>query len=203
MQKLTSGVCLGFALALSACGGPEAVEADSLQQQAQGVVTPVGMTLNGCDYTLSAVQVSNSPPIWDMTITRTAGTTACTLPLGASQVIGQALLNEPTYLSIAGTDAGIVGGYLNKNGFSGSSAIVYTVGGVNTTTLAFVRSDNAMCDYRAGNITEGSVSTAINGTKVNVFGRRNCKINGQPGNFYSAGFVDFFTSTTPPTYLLF
>ncbi|RKH67595.1 hypothetical protein [Corallococcus llansteffanensis] len=199
MNKFARSVCLGSALVVSACGGSEQVEGEELAQQSARLLTA---SSQGCDYSVASVQTTPSPPQYNIVVTRTGGV-SCPYPTGVSQVVGTAVLNAPGSLGMVGGSLGLAVGYVKKNGFSGSSANIYSLVHVDTATLAVMRNADILCDYRTGNIITGSLSISADGTGVSVFGTKDGKINGQSGTYYSASFVNFFTSTTPPTYFVF
>ncbi|NBD09138.1 MULTISPECIES: hypothetical protein [Corallococcus] len=199
LNKLTSVVCLGSALVVSACGGPEAQDGDGFAQQGARLTTA---TSQDCDYSVSTVQTTTSPPQYDVVVTRTGGVN-CTLPTGVSQTIQNVPLSAPGPVSIVGSDLGLAVGFVMRNGFSGSAAYIFALRHVNPTTLATARNADIYCDYMTGNISTGTVSIGAAGTAVSVFGTKTGKINGQSGNYYSASFANFFTSTTAPTITVF
>ncbi|MBN8227879.1 hypothetical protein JYK02_10195 [Corallococcus macrosporus] len=192
MNKLTSVVCLGSALVLSACGGPEQEDGAELARQSAALTTA---SSQGCDYSASTVQITTSPPQYNIVITRTGGT-SCTLPTGASYIVQTVPLDPPGPVSLAGSSEGLAVGFVMRNGWSGSSAYVMAVRAVDPTALSTTRSADIYCDYRTGNISTGSLS--INGTTLASSGTKACKINNQSGTYWYASFVNFFTSTTPP-----
>jgi hypothetical protein len=194
MNKLTSVVCLASALAVTACGGPDLADDAVLAEQRAGLTTA---SSQGCDYAVSTVQTTTSPPQYNVVLTRTGGT-GCTLTTGDTQVIQNVPLDAPGNVSIVGSSLGLAVGFVMRNGWSGSSAYIYALRRVDPTTLATTRNADIYCDYMTGNITSGSLSIASTGTSVSVFGNKTGKINGKAGSFYSAAFMDFFTSTTPP-----
>jgi hypothetical protein len=63
--------------------------------------------------------------------------------------VGTAVLNAPGSLGMVGGSLELAVGYVKKNGFSGSSANIYT-----------------------GNIITGSLSISADGTGVSVFGTK-------------------------------
>ncbi|MHA7630788.1 hypothetical protein [Corallococcus sp. M7] len=70
MNKLTSVVCLGSALMLSACGAPEQEDGAELAQQSQAFIWPSTASSQGCSFTLNATQITTAPPSWNITLTR-------------------------------------------------------------------------------------------------------------------------------------
>jgi hypothetical protein len=194
LNRLTSVVCLGSALVVSACGGPEMADDTVLAEQRAGLTTA---SSQDCDYSVSTVQTTTSPPQYNVVLTRTGGVN-CTLTVGDTQVIENVPLNAPGNVSIVGSSLGLAVGFVMRNGWSGSAAYIYALRRVDPTTLATTRNADIYCDYMTGNISTGSLSIASTGTSVSVFGTKTGKINGKAGTYYSAAFPDFFTSTTPP-----
>ncbi|RKH91170.1 hypothetical protein D7Y21_03955 [Corallococcus sp. AB045] len=192
MNKLTSVVCLGSALVLSACGGPEQEDGAELAQQSARLTTA---SSQGCDYSVSTVQITTSPPQYEVVLTRTGGT-SCTLTTGVSQVIQSVPLSAPGTVSLVGSNLGLAVGFVMKNGWSGSAAHIMAVRAVDPTTLSTTRNADIYCDYMTGSISTGSISTT--GTNLSVSGTKACKINNKSGTYWFASFTDFFTTTTPP-----
>ncbi|NOK08412.1 hypothetical protein [Corallococcus exercitus] len=194
MNKLTSVVCLGSALVLSACGGPEQEDGVELARQGARLTTA---SSQGCDYEATTVQITTSPPQYNVVVTRTGGA-SCTLTTGASVVVQTVPLSPPGTVSLSGSSLGLAVGFTMRNGWSGSAATVMAVRGVDPTTLSTTRNADIYCDYMTGNISTGSLSIASNGTTVNASGTKACKINNQSGTYWYASFANFFTTTTPP-----
>jgi hypothetical protein len=201
LNKLTSVVCLGSALALSACGGPEQEASESPSQQSQGVITPVSGSSQGCDFTVSGTQLSNSPPYYSVTLTRTGGA-SCPYPAGSSVLLGNSYSVEPV-LSIAGNSLGLAVGFTVKSSPSGSSMPYLAVRHIDVDTLATVRNADLRGDYPYGQITSGGVSILSDGTTLRSSGRFSGTLGGKSGSYYTATWTNFFTSTTAPTYSTF
>ncbi|WP_163999551.1 hypothetical protein [Pyxidicoccus caerfyrddinensis] len=174
-------------------------EGEPLAQQTARLTTA---TSQGCDYSVASVQMSVSPPQWNIVVTRTGGT-ACTLTTGVSQVVQSVPLRAPADVAIVGSDLGLAVGLVMRNGWRGSAAYIYALRHVNPTTLATVRNADIYCDYMMGNILTGLLSIGSAGTSVSVYGTKNGKINGQSGTRYNASFANVFTSTTPPSIFVF
>ncbi|NOK16776.1 hypothetical protein [Corallococcus carmarthensis] len=194
MNKLTSVVCLGSALALSACGAPEQEDGAELAQQSARLTTA---SSQGCDYEATTVQITTSPPQYNVVITRTGGA-SCTLTTGASQVVQTVPLSAPGTVSLSGSSLGLAVGFVMKNGWSGSAAYVYAVRAVDPTTLSTTRNGDIYCDYNTGSISTGSLGISSSGTNLSVSGTKACKIGGRSGTYWYGTFTDFFTTTTPP-----
>lgn len=196
MSRLARVVCLGSALVVSACGGPQQEEeGEVLAQQTARLTTA---TSQGCDYSVASVQTTVSPPQYNIVVTRTGGAN-CTLQIGASQVVQSVPLSAPTDVAIVGSDLGLAVGAVVKNGWSGSAAYIYALRRLDPTTLATTRNADIYCDYMTGNILTGNLTISADGTSVTVAGTKNGKINGQSGSRFWASFANFFTSTTPPS----
>lgn len=201
MNKFMRISCLGSALVVSACGGPlQEEEGEPLAQQTARLSTTA--TSQGCDYSVASVQTTVSPPQYNIVVTRTGGVN-CTLQTGVSQVVRSVPLDAPKDVAIVGSDLGLAVGAVVRNGWSGSSAAIYTLRRLDPTTLATTREADIYCDYMTGSILTGSLSLGSTGTSVSVYGTKSGKINGQSGTRYSASFSDFFTSTTPPSIFVF
>ncbi|NRD67982.1 hypothetical protein HRD49_40255 [Corallococcus exiguus] len=194
MNKLTSVVCLGSALALSACGGPEQEDGAELAQQSARLTTA---SSQGCDYEATTVQITTSPPQYNVVLTRTGGA-SCTLTTGASVVLQTVPLNAPGTVSLSGSSLGLAVGFTMKNGWSGSAATIMAVRAVDPTTLSTTRNGDIYCDYMTGSILTGSAGLNSTGTNLSVSGTKACKINGRSGTYWYGTFTDFFTSTTAP-----
>ncbi|MCY1047010.1 hypothetical protein OV208_37250 [Corallococcus sp. bb12-1] len=201
MNKFTRAVCLGSALVVSACGGPELVEEEHLAQQEAAFIFPSTATSQGCSFTLNATQVTTAPPSWNITLTRNGGT-GCPYTAGQSVVLGTSNGYEPK-LEMRGNALGLVPAFVFKGTFSGSSPIRLGLKHVDPATLAVVRDADIQADYPYGQITTGNPSIQTNGTTVNVVGNMSGTINGVSGIHYSATFTNFFTSTTPPSIYAF
>ncbi|RKH43335.1 hypothetical protein D7X55_14855 [Corallococcus sp. AB049A] len=193
-NKLTSVVCLGSALALSACGGPEAEDGAELSQQSARLTTA---SSQGCDYEATTVQITTSPPQYNIVITRTGGA-SCTLTTGQSVVVQTVPLAAPGTVSLSGSSMGLAVGFTMKNGWSGSAATVMAVRAVDPTTLSTTRNADIYCDYMTGSILTGGANISANGTDLSASGTKACKIGGKSGTYWVAKFTDFFTTTTPP-----
>ncbi|MBZ4373076.1 hypothetical protein [Corallococcus sp. AS-1-6] len=194
MSKLTSVVCLGSALMLSACGGPEQEDGAELARQGARLTTA---SSQGCDYEATTVQITTSPPQYNVVITRTGGAT-CTLTTGASVVVQSVPLSPPGTVSLSGSSLGLAVGFTMRNGWSGSAATIMAVRAVDPTTLSTTRNADVYCDYMTGSISTGGLGVSSSGTNVTASGTKACKINGKSGTYWSATFTDFFTTTTPP-----
>ncbi|NOK32277.1 hypothetical protein [Corallococcus exercitus] len=194
MNKLTSVVCLGSALVLSACGGPEQEDGVELAQQGARLTTA---SSQGCDYEATTVQITTSPPQYNVVITRTGGA-SCTLTTGASVVVQTVPLAAPGTVSLSGSSLGLAVGFTMKNGWSGSAATIMAVRAVDPTTLSTTRNADIYCDYMTGSILTGGANIAANGTDLSASGTKACKISGKSGTYWVAKFTDFFTTTTPP-----
>ncbi|MBN9685595.1 MULTISPECIES: hypothetical protein [unclassified Corallococcus] len=194
LNKRMSVVCLGSALMLSACGAPEQEDGAELAQQGARLTTA---SSQGCDYEATTVQITTSPPQYNVVVTRTGGA-SCTLTIGASYVVQTVPLDAPGPVSLAGSSLGLVVGFVQRNSWTGSSPYVFAVRRVDPTTLSTTRNADIYCDYMTGSISTGSLSVSSNGTTVASSGTKACKINGKSGTYWYASFVDFFTTTTPP-----
>ncbi len=192
--KLTSVVCLGSALVLSACGAPEQEDGAELAQQGARLTTA---SSQGCDYEATTVQITTSPPQYDIVVTRTGGA-SCTLTIGASQVIQTVPLSPPGTVSLSGSSLGLAVGFVMRNGWTGSAANIMAVRAVDPTTLSTTRNADIYCDYMTGSISTGGLSVSSSGTHVSASGTKACKIGGKSGTYWAASFADFFTTTTPP-----
>lgn len=201
MRVFSSVVCLGSVLALSACGGPEQVEGEELAQQSSAVVTPATASSQGCSFMLEAIETTPTPPTYNVVLTRTGGLD-CPYPAGESRVMGTSYGSTPT-LSMAGNGLGLAVAYTLKGTYSGSSPKYLGLKHVDPATLATVRDADIRGDYPYGNITSGGVTIQSNGTTLRVAGYKSGTLQGLGGNYYVATFVDFFTSTTPPTFSTF
>ncbi|RKH60737.1 hypothetical protein [Corallococcus llansteffanensis] len=200
MNSLTRAVCLGSALVLSACGGPEPVEeGEALGQQSAGLTTA---SSQGCNYSVSTVLVTASPASHDVVLTRTGGT-GCPLPTGASVVVAHVVKDRPSSLALVGNSLGLAVGFVMRTGPLEPARYKYALRHVNPATLGTVRSADFACDYGTGDIYTGTLSLSGDGTGVGVSGTKTGLINGQAGNYYTATFLNFFTSTTPPTYSVY
>jgi hypothetical protein len=194
-------MCLGSVLALSACGGQEQVEGGELAQQSSAVITPVTVTLQGCSYTLNATMTLPAPPTYAVTLTRN-GDETCPYPVGESLTLGTSYGSEPK-LSMQGNSLGLAAAFTLKGTYSGSSPTYLGLRHVDPATLSQVRSADIRGDYPYGQITSGSVSIQADGTTLKVSGMKSGTLQGMGGTFYVATFVNFFTSTTPPTFVTF
>ncbi|WP_375759681.1 hypothetical protein [Corallococcus exercitus] len=201
MNKLTSVVCLGSALVLSACGAPEPEDGVELAQQSQGVITPVSGSSQGCDFTLSGTQLTTSPPSYSVTLTRTGGT-SCAYPAGESVEIGYSYSVEPR-LSIAGNSLGLAVSFTKKGTYSGSSPRYLAIKHIDPATLSVVRDADLRADYPYGQITSGGITILSDGTTLRAAGQFTGTLGGRGGSYYYANYADFFTSTTAPTYSTF
>lgn len=203
-NKLMSVVCLGSALALSACGGPEQEDGEALAQQSQAFVFPSTASSQGCSFTLNAVQVTTAPPSWNITLTRNgdAAGSVCPYTAGESVVLGTSNGFEPK-LEMRGNALGLVAAFVFKGTFSGSSPTRLGFKHVDPATLAVVRHADLQADYPYGQITTTNPSIQSNGTTVTVVGNMSGTINGVSGIHYSATFTNFFTSTTAPSFYAF
>ena len=193
-NKLMSVVCLGSALALSACGGPEQEDGAELAQQSAPLTTA---SSQGCDYEATTVQITTSPPQYTIVVTRTGGA-SCTLTIGASQIIETVPLSPPGTVSLSGSSLGLAVGFTMRNGWTGSAATIMAVRAVDPTTLSTTRNADIYCDYMTGSSLTGGLSVSSSGTNVTSSGTKACKIGGKSGTYWSASFTNFFTTTTAP-----
>jgi hypothetical protein len=196
MNAFSRVMCLGTVLALSACGGPEPVEGEELAQQAASVVVPATASSQGCSFKLDATQTTPTPPTYNVILTRVGGDT-CPYPAGESRVMGGVYGFEPR-LSMAGNGLGLAVAYTTKATYSGSSPYYLALKHVDPATLATVRDADIRADYPYGQINSGGVSILADGTTLRVSGTMSGTIQGRRGTYYTATFVNFFTSTTPP-----
>ncbi|RKH11001.1 hypothetical protein D7V97_12350 [Corallococcus sp. CA053C] len=201
MNKFARVVCLGSALVVSACGGPEQMEGEAIAQQEAAFVIPSTASSQGCSFTLNATQITTAPPSWNITLTRTGGA-SCAYPTGDSVVLGTSNGSEPK-VSLAGNALGLAAAFTMKGTFSGSSPIALGLRHVDPTNLTTVRSADIRGDYPYGQITSGGVSIQADGTTLKVSGSKSGTLQGMGGTYYTATFLDFFTSTTAPTYQTF
>ncbi|RKH47694.1 hypothetical protein [Corallococcus sicarius] len=200
MKKFTRAVCLGSALVFSACGGPEPVEeGEALGQQSASLTTA---SSQGCTYDVSTVLVTESPAAHDVVLTRLGGT-GCSLPTGASVVVARVVKDRPSSLALVGNSLGLAVGFVMRTGPLEPARYKYALRHVNPTTLGTVRHADFLCDHGTGDIYTGTVSLSGGGTGVSVSGTKTGLINGQAGNYYTASFTNFFTSTTPPTFTVY
>jgi len=200
MSALKFATSLAVAVLLSACGGPAAVDAPELTTQSAALTTGVS---RGCTFSLSYVQAPMTfPPRYDAVVTRQASTSC---PWGeASAVVGSSY--NPPALSLAANDLGVAVSYTNKYSLSGSSTGVWLeLRHLAPDTLAVVRyaTLTAGQDYRHTPIYSGELFLRTNttGTALIVQGTKAGVIAGETGSgqYYTATYPNFFTSTTPPT----
>ena len=177
------------------------MEGEELVQQSAAVVTPVTASSQGCAFTLSAVETTPTPPTDNVILTRDGGE-GCPYPAGESRLMGTSYGDVPK-LSMVGNGLGLAAAYTLKGTYSGSSPRFLALKHVDPATLATVRNADIRGDYPYGQITSGGVSIQSNGTTLRVAGYKSGTLQGMGGNYYVAMFVDFFTSTTPPTYSTF
>ncbi|RKH33659.1 hypothetical protein D7Y13_05595 [Corallococcus praedator] len=199
MNKFTRAVCLGSALVVSACGGPEPVEEASLAQQEAAFAVPATATAHGCNFTLYALDRPNVlPPTYDIKLNRFGST----CPYGdLTVVLGTSYSTEPK-LSMQGNALGVALSYSVQSSYSGSAARYLVFSHVDPATLAVVRNADIRGDYPYGQVNSGNVWIESNGTTVTVNGVMSGTIQGRPGTRYTATFPDFFTSTTAPSYYI-
>ncbi|WP_205525726.1 hypothetical protein [Pyxidicoccus trucidator] len=198
MNKLSRVMCLGSVLTLAACGGPEQVEGEELARQSAAVVIPATASSQGCDFTLNAIQTLPAPPTYNVILTRNGGE-GCPHPADVSTVMGTSYGSEPK-LSMKGNALGLAVAFTLKGTYSGSSPTYLGLRHVDPATLSTVRSADIRGDYPYGQITSGGVSIQADGTTLKVQGYKSGTLQGLGGNYYVATFVNFFTSTTPPTF---
>lgn len=202
MRFFKRAVYLCAAALLSACGGGDGVtgQDDALAQQESAASSA---SLDGCIYSISAYPQSGvTPTVYDIKLFRQPIPT-CVYGYG-TVTLGTSVVYEPTR-SVAVNALGIAASYTKKSSVSGSSPITLSVHQVDPATLTVIRSNSLGVYLGAGNIVSENVAIAADGTTVTVSGSKTGVIYGESGSGsrYTATFVDFFTSTTPPTVAAF
>ncbi|WP_163994945.1 hypothetical protein [Pyxidicoccus caerfyrddinensis] len=203
MQLLKRAVWLCAAVSLSACGGPE--EASQPSDGSEPVGTYEGTLLtgtsNGCSFAIDKFNVPLSPPYYNIYLRRSASAT-CAYP-ASSIVIGTSYTNPP--ISLAANNLGVVTGYSYKGTPSGSANIQCRVRHYDPATMTVVRESDIVVLYGAGNVNGCNVAISSNGTTVTVGGTKTGPLQGETGSGsnYVATYLDFFTSTTAPTYFAY
>ncbi|NBD08434.1 MULTISPECIES: hypothetical protein [Corallococcus] len=173
---------------------------DALAQQESAVSSA---SLDGCIYSISAYPQSGvTPTVYDIKLFRQP-IPSCGYGYG-TVTLGTSVIYEPTR-SVAVNALGLAASYTKKSSVSGSSPITLSVHQVDPATLTVIRSNSLGVYLGAGNIVSENVAIAADGTTVTVSGSKTGVIYGESGSgsHYTATFVDFFTSTTPPTVAAF
>lgn len=197
MHVFKSVVSLCAVVGLTACGGMEEQEGGLATQESALA------TSQGCTFTVSsAARPGTAPPIYDVKVTRAASDTCA---WGAdSVVVGSSTGTSPT-LSLVANDLGVAVSYTSKFSPSGSAPQTLGLQHLAPDTLETVRFAGLAVSLGRGSIYSGNLSIASDGTTLIVSGTKNGTISGQTGSGsnYVASYLDFFTSTTPPSIMTF
>lgn len=196
MRTLKLAASLSATLLMQACGGPATEEPSQLATSAAALTTAVS---RGCTFTLTYKEVMPPfPPTYVPVVTRQASSTC---PWGAGSVELPGAYSAPQ-LSLAANDLGVAVGYTNRYSPSGSSGTWLEIRHVAPDTLSVVRSVTlaAHVNYRPTYVN-GELSILSDGTTLKVQGEKGGVLPGESGSgqYYTATFPDFFTSTTAPT----
>ncbi|RJS17968.1 hypothetical protein DRW03_25745 [Corallococcus sp. H22C18031201] len=196
MQGFKCAVGMLAVLSLSACG-PEAEPQDSQTLAAQSQRLTTG-TSQGCSFTISSTALSMSPPYYRVDLTRAASATctADTVTLGYSYTT--------PVISLAANDLGVAVSFAYRGSPSPAGNIQCKVKHVAPDTLSTVRDTDLVVNFGAGNVNSCSLSISGDGTTLTASGTKTGPFPGQTGtggSYYIATYANFFTSTTPPTYV--
>ncbi|RYZ44252.1 MAG: hypothetical protein EOO71_00225 [Myxococcaceae bacterium] len=196
MQAIARALCLSTALLVSACGGPEQAESDTLGTQSQTLTTG---TSQGCTFTISsALMPGGGQPQYAITLTRAASSTCA---WGAASVQLGTSYNVPT-ISLAANALGVATGFSFHYSPSPRGNTQCSVKHIRPDDLSTARDTLLVVNFGAGNVNACNLSIASNGTTLYASGTKTGPLAGETGSGsnYTATYLDFFTSTTAPTY---
>lgn len=186
------------ALLMQACGSPTAEEPSPLATSAAALTSGVS---RGCTFSVSYKEVMPPyPPTYVPVVTRQASSTC---PWGAASVDLPGSYSTPT-LSLAANELGVAVSYTYKYSPSGSATTRLELYGLAPDTLAVVRSAELISttnNYTSSSVYSGELSLLSDGTTLEVQGQKAGYFPGETGSgeYYTALYPHFFTSTTAPT----
>ena len=196
MRTLKLAASLTAALLTQACGGPAPEAPSQLVTSTAALTTAVS---RGCTFTLTYKEVMPPfPPTYVPVVTRQA---SATCPWGAGSVDLPGAYSVPQ-LSLAANDLGIAVGYTNRYSPSGSAGTWLELRHVAPDTLSVVRSVTLAAHVNTRpTYVNGELSILTDGTTLKVQGQKGGVLPGESGSgqYYTATFPNFFTSTTAPT----